>query len=407
MKMKVRENQPEKNRCIEETMKKRRMMMRRFILLSVLLSIFLVACNNKDSAGDKLVRCPVQPLKGIVKLNLEKTLVINSLGLDSEKPPLFEFLEKDGDGNIYIGSNRPDIRVYKFNSSGVFLKKFLTKGEGPGELTSIHSMQYIDKSIMVSSDTKTAEYTLDGDYVAEKRFKKIYSNITFIDNRHFIANYFKADKNNKSLDRLCSIINLSSEAVTAELLRSDREGIGNTNIKDSDGKIRFTVALSGITPDYKSILSREGNLIIQCLTDEAKIYIKNRQGYLINSVDSGFKSKILDENDRDDVLNNFVGFPDDLKNMVRKNLPRKMLAISSLKVLPKGHFAVYLNKDFSERDIWVFDKDGRFQYIFDFPGKTSIRPSLFTKNGFAANERGGDRDFYIEYKIKNMPEIFF
>lgn len=405
--MRAIEIQPVKDRRIKNIMKKRRMMMKRFILLSILLAVLFTACDNKDKAGEKLVRCPGKPLKGIVKLNLEKTLEIDSLSLDSEKPPLFEFLAKDGDGNIYIGSNRPEPKVFKFNSSGFFLKKFLTKGEGPGEVLSIHTLQYIDKSIMVSSNTKTAEYDLDGNYVAEKRFKKMYGNIIFIDNQHFIANYFKADKNNKSLDRLCSIINLSSEAVTAELFRSDRESIGNTNIKDSDGKIRFTVALSGITPDYKSIFSREDNLIIQCLTDEAKIYIKNRQGYLINIVDSGFQSKILDENDRDDVLNNFVGFPDDLKNMVRKNLPQKILAISSLKVIPKGHFAVYFNKNLSEHEIWVFDKDGRFQYIFDFPGKTSIRPSSFTKNGFMAIERSGDRDFYIEYKIKNMPEIFF
>lgn len=365
-----------------------------------------MSCSNEDKLEQKTMNCPGKPLQGIVKLKIEKTLTIDSLSIDNEKPPLFEFLVKDENEGIYIGSNRPEIRVYKFSPGGIFLGQFLRKGEGPGELNAIHSLQYIDNTIIVSSDTKTAKYDLDGKYISEKRFKKIYSNITFIDQEHFIANYFKIDEKNKNMWRICSIINLSSESVKADLFKSARENIGYTNIKDNDGKIRFTVALFGITPDYRSVYNMTADSIIQCLTDDGRIYIKNQKGDLKKTIDCKFKNWRLTENDKNDVMASFTAFPEDLKNMVRKNLPGKMLAISSIKLLPKGYFAVYYNKNFAAREIRIFDKAGIFRYVVLFPEESSDRPVIFTKNGLAKVEWKEERDLYIEYRITNLAGVF-
>ena len=72
----------------------------------------------------------------------------------------------------------------------------------------------------------------------------------------------------------------------------------------------------------------------------------------------------------------------------------------------KGYFVVYFYKNLEEYEIRIFDKDGRFQYIVEFPEKLSGRSTIFTTNGFACIEREDNRDLYVEYKITNLPVIF-
>lgn len=372
-----------------------------------LLLIFILACNNKNETGENVIVCPEKPLKGTVELEIEKVLTIDSLAIDDAKPPLFEFIAKDREGNLFIGSNRPAVRVYKFGMNGQLSKEFLRKGEGPGELRGIHVLQHIDNSIMVSSDTKTVEYDTDGHYISEKRFKKQYGSITFIDKQNFIANYYKVDKNdNSNSRRICSIINKNSEEVVVDLLKFDRENIGMTIVKDNEGKTVFTFSLSGITPDYDSLFCQDNKLIYQCLTSEPQLYIKNKNGDLIKTIRRNFKKWIFTKNDKDKQTASFKRLPGAWKKLLKRNLPEEMAAISDIKLLPKGYFAVSFYKNFDEHEICIFNEAGEFRYIIEFPIEPVIMLTKFTKTGFAAIHKSEDRDVYIEYKITNLPEIF-
>lgn len=381
--------------------------MKKSLLLAFLLLLFILACNNKKEIGENVVMCPEKPLKGTVKLEIKKALTIDSLVIDDAEPPLFEFIAKDSQGNIFIGSNRPVTRVYKFGGNGQLLKEFLRKGEGPGELRALHVMQHIDNSIMVSSDTKTVEYDTDGNYISEKRLKKQYGDITFIDKQNFIANYYKTDENNDSNSRrICSIINKNSEEVVVELLKFDRENIGMTIIKDNEGKTAFTLSISGITPDYDFLFCEENKLIYQCLTSEPQLYIKTKNGDLIKTIRRNFKKRIFTKNDKDKVMAISKRLPGAWKGLLKKNFPEEMTAISEIKLLPKGYFAVSFYKNFDEYEICIFSEAGEFHQIIEFPRGLFTMSTKFTKTGFAAIEKSEDRDLYIEYKITNLPEIF-
>ena len=131
--------------------------------------------------------------------------------------------------------------------------------------------------------------------------------------------------------------------------------------------MEFTVSLYGITFDYLSVYNLDNKSIIQCLTDESRIFIKNPKG--------------------------------ELKKIVK-------LAISSIKLLPKGYSAVFFYKSSDKNEICVFDKEGVFQYIMGFPDDKSNIRFIFTSNGFARVETAEERDLYAEYQITNLPEIF-
>ncbi|MCK4760914.1 MAG: hypothetical protein KAW12_01855, partial [Candidatus Aminicenantes bacterium] len=82
--------------------------------------------------------------------------------------------------------------------------------------------------------------------------------------------------------------------------------------------------------------------------------------------------------------------------------PKTMLVIMSLHILPKGYIAVYFYKNWKEHEIRLFDEDGQFQYIVEFPEELSKMYVRFTKNWFAWAENGADSDLYVEYKITNL-----
>jgi hypothetical protein len=376
--------------------------MKKILILSIVFLVLTSACNNGKKVEGKVVMCPEEPLKGTITIKIEKVLTIDSLTVDEEKQPIFNLLMKDKNGSIYISNNYPEIAVYKFAKDGSYLKKFLSKGEGPGELRFLHFLQYVDDSIMVGSANKIAEYDLDGNYISEKRLKIQYSAITMIDKQHFIANYYKIENNVEK--RVCSIINKNDESKTVNLLETGRKNIGK--IKVGEGEMAFDLLLAGITPDYISRYNSRNGLIYQCRSDKPDIYIKNRNGDLLKIVKVNFKNWVLTKDDKNVIMKDFINLPDDLKKMFKKNLPETMLVIKSLHVLPKGYFAVYFYKNWEEHEIRVFDKDGRYQYKVEFPEELSGRSPIFTKNGIALIEQGENRDLYVEYKITNLPEIF-
>ncbi|MCK4762865.1 MAG: 6-bladed beta-propeller, partial [Candidatus Aminicenantes bacterium] len=371
--------------------------MKRLFILLIAFLMSTSACNNGKKAGEKVVVCPDEPLKGILKLKVEKILTIDSLTVDDENPPIFNGLMKDKNDSIYISNIYPGIAVYKFAKDGSFSKKFLSKGEGPGELRSLQFLQYVDDRIIMGSENKIIEYDLDGNYIAEKRLKKFYPAITMIDKQYFIATHQKTE--NKIVKRICSIINKNDENEIFKLLETGRRNIGKTIV--GEGEMTLSISLAGITPDYITRYNASNDLIYQCLSDEPDIYIKNRNGDLIKIVKTNFKNWVLTEDDKNEVMKSFFRYPDDMKNMVKKSLPEKMLVIESLLLLPKGYFAVYFHKNWEEQEIRVFDKEGQFQYIVEFPEELSGRSTKFTKNGFACIEREEDRDLYVEYKITN------
>ncbi|MCK4764462.1 MAG: hypothetical protein KAW12_19840, partial [Candidatus Aminicenantes bacterium] len=199
-------------------------------------------------------------------------------------------------------------------------------------------------------------------------------------------------------------INKNDENEIGNLLETGRKNIGK--IKVGEGEMAFFLMLNGITPDYISRYNASSGLIYQCLSDKPDIYIKNRNGDLLKTVKTNFKNWVLTDDDKNVIMKDFINLPDDLRKMFKKNLPKTMLVIKSLHVLPKGYFAVYFYKNWEEHEIRVFDKDGQFQYKVEFPEELSKRPPIFTKNGFACIKKGEDRDLYVEYKITNLPGIF-
>ena len=57
-------------------------------------------------------------------------------------------------------------------------------------------------------------------------------------------------------------------------------------------------------------------------------------------------------------------------------------------------------------DLSISMSEGRFLYVFNPPQDLSLEWAQFNDFGFSLREEKEDRDVYVEYTIKNVPEIF-
>ena len=83
------------------------------------------------------------------------------------------------------------------------------------------------------------------------------------------------------------------------------------------------------------------------------------------------------------------------------------MAIKSVKTLPRGYLAVYRVSAPKMFEIDVFDPEGKFVYILKAPDEISMEEAHFYNFGFSTLEIRDDFRFYVEYRIKNLPEIFY
>lgn len=90
----------------------------------------------------------MEPVKEEISLDVDEMFRIDSFEIDPEDPPLIQMAVKDDTGNLYLGDSR-DVKVYKLDSSGEPVTRFLRKGEGPGEFPRFGEMKNFSPSNMM------------------------------------------------------------------------------------------------------------------------------------------------------------------------------------------------------------------------------------------------------------------
>ncbi|MCX8159724.1 MAG: 6-bladed beta-propeller [Candidatus Saccharicenans sp.] len=120
-------------------------------------------------AGVTVVNNPVQPVFGLLNLELEEELSIGGENRPETLLGSIVSLAVDGEGNIYLGQMKPPA-LQLFNPAGKYLKTIGGFGQGPGEYQSPRAL-YIgpDGGTLYLRDDifKILVYRLDGTYLRE------------------------------------------------------------------------------------------------------------------------------------------------------------------------------------------------------------------------------------------------
>jgi len=92
--------------------------------------------------------------------------------------------------------------------------------------------------------------------------------------------------------------------------------------------------------------------------------------------------------------------------MFLKAYPNKLMALRAIKVLPNGYLAVYRISGLKEYEMDVFDDQGRYLYKIECPENVNLNNASFYDFGLSTVETVDDFSVYVEYRVKNLPEIF-
>jgi hypothetical protein len=172
--------------------------------ITVLLLVFLfMYCGQKKDMVERIMeegvevvlnhREPYELEDFAPNLALELEMTIDTENNDIAETGLvdMETFAVDDTGNIYIirwTSN--ENFVYKFNSQGIFLKSFVRRGQGPGEIEWGGSVKYVGDNKLKIKDpgkTKYSLYSTEGEFLEDEQLKSHISIIKeFSNGKRFV-----------------------------------------------------------------------------------------------------------------------------------------------------------------------------------------------------------------------------
>lgn len=160
------------------------------------------------------------------------------------------------------------------------------------------------------------------------------------------------------------------------------------------------------TPGIEFAVDRDPKKIYVAMKSEYKIHAKDPGGKTLYVIEVPHTHVSLSGKEKEFMLDFFIQRESDRKKMYLDAYPDKLMAIKEMRVLPNGCLAVYRITGLKEFEVDVFDDQGRYIYKIEFPEKVNLDRAVFYDFGFTTVETVDDFPVYVEYRIKNLPEIF-
>jgi len=378
------------------------------VLFLFTLFLMLVPFGCKESGitteiidGVKHVHNPAEPLKGTVDLELEEILRIDMKEQKAED--LFVFLRfwKGPQGNVYL-YDWTKKKVHQFNSEGEFLGAFCRIGQGPGEFSqwSTFALHFVKEGeIWAIGGGKVARFDMERNFLGETKPGGWLSDAAYIDETSFVAKRSEQVGEEKEM-REWVIISFG------KMIPENKSEILFDYFKATDvgmiRKGRSAIAEEWATPRiywaYDDIYKR----VYTVLNTEYKITSHELKGESFFVFDKVHKNYSMDSDEKEKYIKeNF-----EKREFYMQIYPDEFCAIRDIKPLPRGYLAVYSIDGVETFSIDVYDPEGRFLYVLNPPQGISLEHAKFYDFGLALREEKEDRDVYVEYRVKNLPEIF-
>lgn len=351
----------------------------------------------KTIDGVRHIMNPKKPMKGTVQLELEKILEIDPYQYEDVKLGGFDFV-RDDNGNVIL-FNPNIVEAQRFNNKGEYLGSLVRKGQGPGEFPdfSFFKVSFMNDQIWATGNLKLAKYDKNGHFLSESKIG--YRPQIIIDENIFFVIDSQPDKH--GLFQKILLINLSSgqtnKASTTTFFQASNVGM----IKTKRGGFSVSDVTRGIDFSY----DHKNQKLFAALNTEYKIYVKNLKGETIFIIERPYKKVRLSSKDKKKLMS-AIFRPGPIEPSVLSACPDKLVAIKDIKILPKGYIAVYRVTGPEAFEVDVFDPDGGYIDILEPPPETSLENVKFHGRGFATIIEKEDKLVYVDYKIKNLTEIF-
>lgn len=349
----------------------------------------------KEIDGIPHIVNPQKPLKGRIRLEVEKVLEINPYDHEEIGLKYFYFI-RDRKGNVIL-YNPNVVEAQKFNHKGEWLDPLVRKGQGPGEFPdfSFFRVFFVEDKILAAGNMKLAVFDKNGLFIGEKKIGE--RSVRLVDENSYIFEGSKPDE--AGLFKQIVFVQLPStgENTAHKTVLFEAAGVGWIAIPGGG------FADEWVTPDIKYSIGRQQKVIFLAHNKEYKIYVKSLKGDNLRIIERPFRPARLNSEGRKKLFSKFKGGN---IQAIENAYPDQLVVIKDLQPLPQGWLAVFRITDAEQFEIDVFDSEGNYTYIFERPAGMSLSEGLFHESGFSLKEEKGDFLVYSDYRIKNLPHLF-
>lgn len=390
---------------IDRGMHKRRIPV--FFCLALAFGFLNVGCKDQGITtevidGVKHIHNPAEPLKGTVDLEVEEALRIDPAELGIEDFVVFDRLWKDPLGNVYLMNWRTR-NIFQFTSRGDYLGSFIRIGQGPGEFPQYSglSLDFVKAGeIWATGGRKIAKFDMGRNLLEEIRLDDWYYPVKYVDQNRLVVERQERVEEGKEMHEWTIVSH-----VERVLEGKDRILFDYCKAKDI-GLIRkgnSALAENYATPRIRWIYDDHKKRVYTALNTEYNISAHELAGESLFVFDKAHKNFTLNMDEKRKYFQE--KFEDNWEWWV-DIYPDALCAIRDIKCLPRGYVAVYPITGMETIEIDIYDPEGRFVYRLNPPQGVSLEEARFFDFGFILKEEKEDRDIYVEYRIKNLPEIF-
>jgi hypothetical protein len=378
-------------------------MVKKIFYLSLILVAIFAGCKKMEEAvqievidGIPHVMNPEVPIKGSILLEVEKILQINPYKYEEIGIRYFHHV-RDDDGEVIL-FDYSQSEAHRFDAQGNYLGNLVRLGEGPGEFRQYAGLRihFMNDQIWATGYPKWAKYNKNGQYLGEQKLETMPK--IFVDAHRYIATRSQTIEGDTEQSRVVVVDLLAQEDKESEvnLYEVTRE----TVIRKGSSAFADDLAVPNIYFDYSTYSQ---NVFIS-FSLNYEIYVKNLEGTTLHVIKRPYENVKIGLKEKQ-MLTEWATKRESMK-WVLDAYPDTIVAIKSMKALPKGFLAVYRVTGANMFEIDVYDPEGRFVYILKVPDEISMDDAIFYDFGFSTLENRDDFRFYAEYKVKNLPEIF-
>jgi hypothetical protein len=373
------------------------------VFLVLIFFVVLYVCKKKEESvqieivdGIPHVMNPEMPLKGMVILDVEKALEIDPYKYEEVGMRYFSHV-RDEDGEVILFDSSQS-EAHRFDGQGNYLGNLVRLGQGPGEFRQYAGLRihFMNGQIWATGWPKWAKFNKSGQYLGEQKLELMPE--VFVDDRRCIATRSKQMAGDAEQRRVVLADLSKQEAIEGEinLYEETREWI----IRKGTSAFGDNWATPAIYCDYSAFSQ---NVFI-ALNLKYEIYVKDLEGKTLHVIKKPYENVKVGLKEKK-ILADWA-LKNDRSKWILEAYPNTLVAIISVKALPRGYLAVYRVSGPKMYEIDVFDPEGRYVYILKTPDGISMEDARFYNFGFSTLETRDDFRFYVEYKVKNLPEIF-
>ncbi|RLE21760.1 MAG: hypothetical protein DRJ08_05095 [Acidobacteria bacterium] len=299
----------------------------------------------------------------------------------------------------YLGDFR-GIHILAVDMNGTLQHSFLKKGQGPGEFQWLSQVQKLGDDLWVYGTRKLDRLSKDGILRSEVRFEKYYYDFIMMNDSHFagVRTEIEGDEKTGRRFKRAGLWDLKENRLKS-YRTSDKRGV----FEFKQDKMFLTLSFGGgLVPDLILSGDPDTQRIYVCETDIYRIYVMNKEGNLIQTIERTVEPAVLTDQDKDELAGNFnVNGMDqnDIRRRLKKQLPDRMCPVASLQVTPDGYLIVErpVKKEINELD--MYSPTGEFLATFQNPKDVNLsRATFLSHNRFAVVDNKGDLPVLIEYR---------